>query len=104
MSAIVCVPGTPIALQGRVVDRQKGGHCMNLKIYRLTAVLTLLLLPGLAVGGGKKRTDGVNDGAEIAGSNAVLRIDPGNIASRDLYYGPGGKEHQPHGPFTFEKE
>jgi hypothetical protein len=77
---------------------------MNLKIYRLTAVLTLLLLPGLAVGGGKKRTDGVNDGAEIAGSNAVLWIDPGNIASRDLYYGPGGKEHQPHGPFTFEKE
>jgi len=30
--------------------------------------------------------------------------DPGNITSRDLYYGPGGEKDQPRGPFTFEKE
>jgi hypothetical protein len=37
-------------------------------------------------------------------AGAVLWQDPGNIASRDLYYGPGGETDQPHGPFTFEKE
>ena len=30
--------------------------------------------------------------------------DPADIASRDLYYGPGGKEHAPHTTFTFLKE
>ncbi len=35
---------------------------------------------------------------------AVLWRDPVDLASRDLYYGPGGKAHEPHGPFTFEKE
>lgn len=29
---------------------------------------------------------------------------PQNIRSENLFYGPGGKEHQPHGPFTFVKE
>ena len=29
---------------------------------------------------------------------------PADIASRDLYYGPGGKEHAPHTTFTFIKE
>ena len=30
--------------------------------------------------------------------------DPGDIASRNLFYGPGGKAHEPRGTFTFEKE
>jgi hypothetical protein len=30
--------------------------------------------------------------------------DPGDISSRNLYYGPGGKVHEPQGTFTFEKE
>jgi hypothetical protein len=29
---------------------------------------------------------------------------PGDISAEDLQYGLGGKEHAPHGPFTFEKE
>jgi hypothetical protein len=29
---------------------------------------------------------------------------PKDIQSENLFYGPGGMEHQPHGPFTFEKE
>jgi hypothetical protein len=37
-------------------------------------------------------------------AGAVLWQDPGNITSRDLYYGPGGEKDQPQGPFTFEKE
>jgi len=35
---------------------------------------------------------------------AVLWRDPGNIAARDLYYGPGGLKDEPHGPFVFLKE
>ena len=34
----------------------------------------------------------------------VLWQDPADIASRDLFYGPGGAQHQPRGPFTFIKE
>jgi hypothetical protein len=30
--------------------------------------------------------------------------DPGDISSRNLYYGPGGKAHEPQGTFTFVKE
>jgi hypothetical protein len=35
---------------------------------------------------------------------AVLWRDPGDIASRDLFYGPGGQRDQPHGRFTFIEE
>ncbi len=30
--------------------------------------------------------------------------EPSDIRSENLLYGPGGKEHEPHGPFTFVKE
>jgi hypothetical protein len=30
--------------------------------------------------------------------------EPKDIASQNLYYGPGGEEHVPHGPFVFVKE
>lgn len=35
---------------------------------------------------------------------AVLWRDPGDVSSKDLFYGPGGKEHVPRGPFKFERE
>ena len=34
----------------------------------------------------------------------ALWQDPTDLPSRDLFYGPGGKEHEPKGPFTFVKE
>lgn len=34
----------------------------------------------------------------------VLWTDPGDIGSRDLFYGPGGKDGQPRGPFQFAGE
>jgi hypothetical protein len=34
----------------------------------------------------------------------VLWRDPGDISSLNLLYGPGGKEHEPTGKFTFVKE
>jgi hypothetical protein len=35
---------------------------------------------------------------------AVLWKDPGPLASRDLFWGPGSAERAPHGPFTFVEE
>jgi hypothetical protein len=35
---------------------------------------------------------------------AVLWRDPGDTASRDLFYGPGGQADQPHGRFAFVEE
>ena len=46
------------------------------------------------------------DGSPVATTmpKPVLWTDPGDIRSRDLFYGPGGKEHQPKLPLSFEKE
>src|SRR5689334_12824532 len=35
---------------------------------------------------------------------AVLWREPTNIRTRNLFYGPGGKEHEPKAPYRFEKE
>jgi len=35
---------------------------------------------------------------------AVLWREPVDVSSRNLFYGPGGKAHEPSGTFTFEKE
>jgi hypothetical protein len=41
---------------------------------------------------------------KIARRAPVLWHDPGNIRSRNLLFGAGGRENQPQGPFTFVKE
>jgi hypothetical protein len=41
---------------------------------------------------------------KISAPTAALWHDRGNIESLNLFYGPGGKEHQPAGKFTFVKE
>lgn len=42
--------------------------------------------------------------ATVTNTRPVLWMDPGNVALRDLFYGPGGKEHAPHTTFKFVKE
>jgi hypothetical protein len=42
--------------------------------------------------------------AAIAHPNATLWKDPGDIASRNLFYGPGGEEDQPREPLSFLKK
>jgi hypothetical protein len=37
-------------------------------------------------------------------NKAVLWSNPGNISSRDLFYGSGGKENLPRGPYVFLEE
>jgi len=41
---------------------------------------------------------------ETRASAASLWTDRGSLESLNLFYGPGGKEHQPTGKFTFVKE
>ena len=44
-----------------------------------------------------------NDANEKKVRDVLWKV-PGKIASKDLFFGPGGKEHQPQGPFVFLKE
>jgi hypothetical protein len=41
---------------------------------------------------------------EGANAPAVLWQEPGDISARDMIYGAGGPDHQPHAPFKFVKE
>lgn len=41
---------------------------------------------------------------EASNATPVVWEDPVDIATRDMIYGPGGKQHQPDGPFKFVKE
>jgi hypothetical protein len=46
-----------------------------------------------------------NGGASAAKSEPpLIWKDPGDISSRNLFYGSGGEKGQPHPPVTFEKE
>jgi len=65
--------------------------------------LALAMLPAWAGGRAGKRVRDRTE-ADATSGPAELWKDPADWATRDLFYGPGGKEHQPHGPFTFEKE
>lgn len=40
----------------------------------------------------------------VTGGKAVLWQEPSNWDTRDLYYGPGGRHHEPRGPYKFVKE
>jgi hypothetical protein len=75
----------------------------NIRVLTLAVAVTLWSLP--AFGAPKKSPKAEEERAESAGIGpAVLWRNPGDIASRNLYYGPGGEKDQPHGPFTFVKE
>lgn len=39
-----------------------------------------------------------------AAGNSVIWREPEDISSRDLFYGAGGRDHQPQAPFVFLKE
>jgi hypothetical protein len=78
---------------------------MSLKKQGLMVLMAAALVALPASGGGKKKSNGSTDNVETTASGPVtLWTDPGDIASRNLYYGPGGEKHAPHGRFTFESE
>jgi hypothetical protein len=63
----------------------------------------LIVLPAHLAAKHASKSPEVNGEISTAAS-AVLWREPTDIASRDVYYGPGGKEHAPHTTFTFLKE
>ena len=66
----------------------------------LAAVIAVLPLTALAEDGNRPK----HVIRLAANGTAVLWQAPADIASRNLFYGPGGKEHAPHTTFTFLKE
>jgi hypothetical protein len=70
------------------------------------SVLLVLMFCGLAAPGGAKKEISARRGKVETTDHgvAVLWREPSNIASRDLFYGQGGVNRQPHGRFTFGKE
>ena len=71
----------------------------------LAGMLLILWPPNVSAGAVKKKHTTVRSEEEITRNVlTVLWREPDDLASRDLYFGPGGSQHQPHGPFTFIKE
>lgn len=71
------------------------------------AVLTLAASTAVAAGGPAVAAGGPKEPSIVkndTSGSVLFWSDPSDWATRDLFYGPGGKEHEPHGPFTFEKE
>ncbi len=70
--------------------------------------LTLLSVSVIAIAGSATIVSAAKPAAAVASTERVdvsaLWRDPGDIASRNLYYGAGGEADQPHGPYTFEEE
>jgi hypothetical protein len=70
---------------------------------KILSVFFLMSSWALISGGSVKKKDKAAISQEEITSNilTVLWREPGYITSRNLYYGRGGEEHKPHGPFTF---
>jgi len=69
----------------------------------LLIVSAVLILSFLAIQSKAGRNTG---GTEVAVKNGapVMWREPVDIASRNLFYGPGGESHAPRGTFTFQEE
>ncbi len=70
-------------------------------ILRIALAIVLLSQPAVAAQEGKKSP---RHDESAQGKSAMLWEDPADIASRNLFYGPGGPEDAPRGPFVFLKE
>ena len=75
-------------------------------MFRLQKLFTFYVLgwlvAGIPAGGAVKATRKHREGA--TNGAVILWTNPVNIESRDLFYGPGGRDHVPRGTFTFVKE
>lgn len=72
---------------------------MHKFIKRSLVLIYVLVLVGSPCFPQEKRNPGTS-----AHPSALIWSDPGDIASKNLLYGSGGQEDQPHPPVIFEKE
>jgi hypothetical protein len=78
---------------------------MNRTRKALQAICLLLVFSLCVPAGAQQVAKGNAPQAKSAGGlPVVLWRDPADIASRNLLYGPGGKEHSPAGKFKFVEE
>jgi hypothetical protein len=71
----------------------------------ITIFATALLLTSATGSEPEKKNRPKVQAPDIKGEGpALLWRYPADIAARNLYYGPGGKKHEPGGTFTFVKE
>ena len=76
---------------------------MNERRNTFTILLAAALLSQLSAPAEERGKRPKND--ELAkAEEAVLWNDPADIASRNLFYGPGGRENAPQSPYIFLKE
>ncbi len=73
---------------------------MDVRISPRSGLLVLLLVM-LPVAGAKEKR---SEHRRPSTGPAIMWQEPADIESRDLFFGSGGKEHVPHGTFTFVKE
>lgn len=80
-------------------------NCMTQKSKGLALSIIVALLGSPLAGGSAKTGKSLQASVESARSDsAVLWREPIDIRSRNLFYGPGGEQDQPKGPFTFVEE
>jgi hypothetical protein len=72
--------------------------------FRTVCVVCSLTAALSFAGAKKEKAKAAHEELSVDSQPPVLWTDPTDIASRDLFYGPGGKDHAPHGTFTFVKE
>ena len=66
--------------------------------------LAVLVLAGSSTGVSGEIRKGKEKAENTIAGPGILWREPSDLASRDLYWGAGGPEHQPRPPFQFEKE
>src|ERR1019366_9881640 len=78
---------------------------MNKELRLVTILLAMATLVSSAAAAAKKGSKIPESEKEIPSlANSVLWRSPGDIRSRNLFFGPGGESHASHTIFTFIKE
>jgi hypothetical protein len=86
---------------GTILAHSRDRYRMPPKYWSLSVIalgLATLSLTPLVPADAKSKV------APETNAKPVLWRDPADINSRDLYFGSGGEQNQPHGPYTFVEE
>jgi len=76
---------------------------VDANVYKRSQV-TVLFAAALSFGAATCAAQHKNQEETTVSGPGTLWREPLDIASRDLYYGPGGEAHRPQPPFQFVKE
>jgi hypothetical protein len=73
-------------------------------LQRLSPLLAVLALACVSPANAKKGDKSETSAETTTNAPPILWRNPTDISSRNLFYGPGGKGHEPRGTFTFTNE